>query len=71
MEAVKAGMSSLAEIAPAGLDGRLPGRAADAGDIGGDGDLGGTADGAEAGADGAGDGAAAEEETVEGEFKEV
>jgi len=71
MEVVKAGMSSLAEVLQRISTAAYQAAAAAAGDSGN-----GTADGAEgpaegAGSEGAGDGAAAEEETVEGEFKEV
>src|SRR6476660_4158867 len=71
MEVVKAGMSSLAEVLQRISTAAYQAAAAAAGDSGN-----GTADGAEgpgegADSEGAGDGAAAEEETVEGEFKEV
>jgi molecular chaperone DnaK len=69
MEVVKAGMSSLAEVLQRISTAAYQAAAAAAGESGN-----GTSDGAEGpgdGADGAADGAPAEEETVEGEFKEV
>ena len=70
MEVVKAGMSSLAEVLQRISTAAYQAAAAAAGESGN-----GTSDGAEGPGDGAGDGtgdgAAAEEETVEGEFKEV
>ena len=74
MEAVKAGMTLPRRDAPAGLDGGLPGRGVSGRGRPGNGSSDGTGDGADgpAGAEGAEDAeGAAEEETVEGEFKEV
>ncbi|MEZ0241290.1 MAG: Hsp70 family protein, partial [Chloroflexota bacterium] len=70
LEVVKAGMSSLAEVLQRISTAAYQAAAAGAGESG-NGTSEGTADGAEPEADGAGDGTAAEEETVEGEFKEV